>query len=223
MARGLIPAQIGKQHWDQARQAAQFEASQGWQFTRQHGVPLWVGEFGSVYNGPAGEIPDRLRALDDQLGVFNETGAHWTTWTYKDAGVMGWVHLDPECEYLQRLQHVQRAKRELDTDFWLTWSGRTPAKALASQLAGLVLETIEDPDLDAEDNETYLRQASLANYVGELMQPAYAKCFRGLSESALDEVLQSFRFENCVQRRDLLAVVQRRLTEPPAGKQPAAQ
>jgi endoglucanase len=149
--------------------------------------------------------------MDDQLAVFNDAGVHWTTWTYKDAGVMGWVTLDPECEYLQRLRAVLAAKRELDTDFWLMWSGRTPAKDMVTGLARLVLDTIPDEDLDFEDNQTYLRQASLANYVGELMQPAYAKCFRGLSESRLDEILQSFRLENCLVRQDLTAVVRRHL------------
>ena len=43
-------------------------------------MPLWVGEFGSVYNGPAGEAPGRLVALADQLEVFNAFGAHRTTW-----------------------------------------------------------------------------------------------------------------------------------------------
>ena len=59
-------------------------------------MPHWVGEFGAVYNGPAREIPDRLRALDDQIDVMEEFGAHWTIWTYKDVGVMGLVTLDPE-------------------------------------------------------------------------------------------------------------------------------
>jgi len=88
---------------------------------KKHNVPIWVGEFGSVYNGVATEIPDRLRALDDQLDVFEEAGAHWTTWTYKDVGVMGWVALDPECEYLQRIARIERAKLILDTDFWMQW------------------------------------------------------------------------------------------------------
>jgi endoglucanase len=64
---------------------------------------LWVGEFGSAYNGPPDEVPDRLRAMDDQIGIFERHGAHWTTWTYKDVGVMGLAVLDPESEYLQRV------------------------------------------------------------------------------------------------------------------------
>jgi aryl-phospho-beta-D-glucosidase BglC (GH1 family) len=215
---GPYPGQFGSAWWDKDKQAGHLRNSEGWQFTQAHGAPLWAGEFGSVYNGPAEEIPDRLRAMDDQLAVFNEAGLHWTTWTYKDAGVMGWVTLNPEGEYLQRLRHVLDAKRELDTDFWLMWSGRTPAKDMVNGLTRLVLDTIPDEDLDYEDNQTYLRQASLANYVGELMQPAYAKCFRGLSESRLDEILQSFRLENCVVRHDLAAILRRRLPLDPLAQ-----
>jgi endoglucanase len=208
---GPYPGSFSGQQWDKARQRTHLHNSEGWQFTQTHGAPLWSGEFGSVYNGPAAEVPDRLRALDDQLSVFNEAGVHWTTWTYKDAGVMGWVSLNPQCAYLQRLAHLLSAKRELDTDFWMMWSGPTPAKQLMSQVGRLVLDTIGDPDLSAEDNDLYLRQASLANYVGELMQPAYAKVFKGLSDNEIDETLQSFRLENCVPRQGLLSVLTRHL------------
>jgi endoglucanase len=125
--------------------------------------------------------------------------------------VMGWVYLDPECEYLQRLKPVLDAKRALDTDFWIEWSPDTPAKAQIVELSQLVCRTIPDPNLDWRVNNTYLRQASLANYVGELMQPAYAQTFVGLSEVEIDRVLQSFRVENCLVREDLLAVVGRHL------------
>ncbi|MGB8452542.1 MAG: hypothetical protein WCD89_09425 [Anaerocolumna sp.] len=33
------------------RQLSTFLSHEGTKFTRKHNVPLWVGEFGSVYNG----------------------------------------------------------------------------------------------------------------------------------------------------------------------------
>jgi endoglucanase len=213
---GHYPGQIGGERWDAEKQVAVFEAQEGTRFARRHAVPLWVGEFGSVYNGSPAEAPARMAALADQLDVFNAFGAHWTTWTYKDAGVMGWAHLNPECEYLQRLARVTEAKRQLDTDFWIEWLPYTPAKSLVADLSRLVVEAIGDPDLDPKVNEAYLRQASLAGYVGELMQPTYARCFRGLSENDLDRVLSSFRLENCCVRQDMLDVLRPRL---PAGQE----
>jgi hypothetical protein len=204
---GRYPGEIGGEWWDAAHQQDIFEGQEGTQFTRQHGAPLWVGEFGSVYNGPPGEIPDRFRALDDQLAVFNRAGAHWTLWTYKDGGVMGWACLNPESEYAQVLAHVLNAKRLLDTDFWIEWSAYTPAKRQAAGLARLIVDTVADPDLSLPEVETYFRQASLANFAGELLQFPYAKCFRNRTETEIDRILASFRLENCLIRGDMLEVI----------------
>ena len=100
---GPYPGKFDGEMWDLQKQRQVYAAHEGVQFTRQHNVPLWVGEFGSAYNGPAQEIPDRLRAMDDQLAVYDENRIHWTTWTYKDAYVMGWVQLAPDSRYLQAI------------------------------------------------------------------------------------------------------------------------
>ena len=214
---GPYPGMIRGEWWDAARLQQAFDGSEGVLFTRKHQAPLWVGEFGAVYNGPAEEVPDRLRALDDQLALFNRAGAHWTIWTYKDAGVMGWVSLDTECEYLQRLAYVLKAKRLLDTDFWLEWLAPTPAKRQAADLARLITDTIADPDLLLPEVETYLRQASLSDFAGGLLQPAYAKCFLDLTEPEIDRILQSFRLENCCIHAGLTGVIQRHLPNTLAG------
>jgi len=110
---------VGGKYWDKEVQRQEFKNHQGTKFAEKYHVPLWVGEFGSVYNGPANEIPDRLRAIDDQIGIFEEFGAHWTTWTYKDVGVMGLVTLDPESEYMQRIAPIIKLKHALNTDDWM--------------------------------------------------------------------------------------------------------
>ncbi len=209
---GPYPGEIRGEWWDSGRQQKSFNDQEGTIFTRQHGVPLLVGEFGAVYDVTIQEIPDRLRALDDQLAIFNHANTHWTIWTYKDTGVMGWVSLDPDCEYLQLLAHVLESKRSLDTDFWIEWSAPTAAKRQAADLARLIAETIADPDLLLPEVEIYFRQASLANFVGELLQPAFAKCFLDRSEAEIDRILQSFRLENCQIHHDLVGVIQSHLT-----------
>jgi endoglucanase len=208
---GRYPGRIQNEWWDSSILQQTFEEREGTVFTRQKGVPLYVGEFGTVYNGPVDEIPDRLRALDDQLSIFDHNDTHWTIWTYKDIGIMGWASLDPDCEYLQRIAHVLKAKRLLDTDFWMEWSAPTPAKRRAAALARLIVDTIADPDLHVSEVEIYFRQASLSNFVGELLQPAYAKCFRDLSENEIDQTLQSFRLENCNIHYDLISTIQRHM------------
>jgi aryl-phospho-beta-D-glucosidase BglC (GH1 family) len=215
---GLYPGEIRGEWWDATTQEKSFNEQEGTVFTCKHGVPMFVGEFGAVYDVPAEEIPSRLRALDDQLAIFNRANAHWTFWTYKDAGVMGWVSLDPDCEYLQLLDHVLEAKRQLDTDFWIEWSAPTPAKRQATDLARWIANTIADPDLLLPEVELYFRQASLANFVGELLQPAFAKCFLNRSEAEIDRILQSFRLENCQVHHNLVGVIQNHLSSTVAHK-----
>lgn len=211
---GPYPGKIRGELWDREKQVAVFLAQEGTQFTQKHNVPLWVGEFGSVYNGPAEEIPDRLRALDDQIDVFEEYGAHWTTWTYKDVGVMGWAMLKPDSPYIRTIASILEAKRQLGTDFWMGWLPSTPAKEMIRGLARLTEKVIEDPDIDPVANERYMTQATLAGYVGGLMQPAYAKCFKDMTDEQLDDVLKSFALENCDINQGLIEVVSKHMSRP---------
>jgi hypothetical protein len=152
--------------------------------------------------------------MADQLHVFDAAGAHWTTWTYKDVGVMGIVELDPECEYLARIAHILKAKRELASDFWMRWLPGTRATQLIGELARHAEQTIGDPDIDAVANARYLGQAALAGYVATLMQPAFARCFSGLSETQIDSMLQSFAFANCKPHAELVDVLRQRMAAP---------
>ena len=95
--------QNGSQVWDLQKQERFFLDADGTKFTQQNNVPLWVGEFGSVFNGPSDESGDRLRALDDQIGIFESHETHWTTWNYKDVGVMGMLTLSPSSPYMERI------------------------------------------------------------------------------------------------------------------------
>jgi endoglucanase len=208
---GAYPGELGGRRWDAAAQDEIFLATEGVRFSKAHDVPLWVGEFGSVFNGPPGEAPDRLRALDDQLGAFDRFGAHWTTWTYKDVGVMGWVTLDPESPYMRLVAGELEAKRLLDTDQWMGWLPDTPAKKAIRELAALVERTIGDGDIEADADYAYLKQAALSGYVGGLMEPSYAKLFKGLGEERLDELASSFAFESCVVNEGLVGIVKKHM------------
>ncbi len=210
---GRYPGELRGAHWDYVKQEQDFLDHQGTQYTQHYGVPLWVGEFGTAYNGPEDEVEDRMRALDDQLAVFNAHGAHWTTWTYKDIGVMGWVKLNPQSDYMRIIQPILEAKRKLHTDFWMGWLPTTPADELVERLAQVAEHTLADPDINHHANVGYLSQATLAGYIGGLMQPAYAKLFQGMSEGQIDRVLQAFAFKNCQVHPQLTKVIKARLKE----------
>jgi hypothetical protein len=167
---------------------------------QQFNVPLWVGEFGA--NGDCG--------LDDQLSVFEEYGVHWTIWTYKDIGVMGFVNVNREAKYNQILAPVLQAKRELGVDSWL--SVDLPGTVIGGairELADTILKTIGDEEIDPASNRRYLAQTALGGYTANLMQPVYAKHLKGLSESELDQVVESFALRNCQPRQDILAVLKK--------------
>ena len=197
-----------------ARQERFFLDAEGTQFTRQHNVPLWVGEFGSVFNGPSDENPDRLGALDDQIGVFERNEAHWTTWNYKDVGVMGMLTLDPTSPYMERIKDLLRKKRALGTDDWMRWLPPTPLKDATAQLADQIFQVVSDPQLDPRLNVRSLSQSVLCFYTGTLMQPLYASLFKGLSETELDHILSSFSARQCVPNQSLKRVLNKYMAMP---------
>jgi endoglucanase len=213
---GPYPGRIAGEWWDLDKQRQVFLSHPGTRFCQEHHVPLWVGEFGAAYNGPADETPDRLRALDDQLGIFNQYGAHWTMWTYKDIHVMGWVRLKPQSEYVRAIHAILHAKQTLATDFWMGWIAPTPAKQKVFELADLVETVLEDETISREANRRYLAQAALSGYAAGLMQPTYASAFQGMTAADIERVMGSFTLVNCQPHDGLVEVVKRRMAESAA-------
>jgi endoglucanase len=214
-AAGFGPGPYPSAEWNRERQVEVLMEQQGSRFAQRHNVPLWVGEFGAMFNGPPAETPDRVRAMDDQIDVFEEYGAHWTIWTYKDIGTMGAMLVPPDAPYVQAIDTSLKAKHELALDmFWMPQTRQTRTREMIVELARHLTEQIDDPDIDPAPNTRYLAQAALAGYASSLAQPAYAKCFEGMSEDELERVLQSFAFENCRPNRPLIDVLTRHMTRP---------
>ncbi len=209
---GMYPGTIQGERWDMQKQREVFLSHQGTLFTQRHRFPLWVGEFGCVSNGPADERVSRLAALSDQLSVIEDSGAHWTIWTYKDLGVMGWVELDPSSEYAQLTAAIRKTKEQLGTDFWMHWLPRTPVvKDSVRELAKEVARVVGSDRNDVSTSELFLSQAALDIFVGSLIQPNFAQLFKDMNDAAIDRVLQSFAFGSCRLRQDLIGVLRRYL------------
>jgi endoglucanase len=205
---GKYPGKFGGKTWNKKHQADVFNAGEATIYTQQNQVPLWVGEFGSLYTGSVADSAYRLRALDEQIAVFEEHAAHWTIWTYKDIGVMGVVTVDPESEYTRLIRPILRAKHLLGADSWLDRpGGKTPVHKAVERLAGIAERTIGDPEIDHPSNRRYIAQALQAGFFASLMQPAFAKRFKGLSESQIDGVMQSFALRNCKVQKGLVEVM----------------
>lgn len=205
---GKYPGSFDGKTWNKRRQADTFRKLQGTRFAEENRAPLWVGEFGAVLTGGASDAPHRLRSLEDQISIFEDHRVHWTIWTYKDVGVMGLMQVDPRSEYMDLMRPVLRAKKTLGTDGWLEKGPpKTDLQKSVNRLALTAERAIRDPDIDHPSNRLFLGQALQAGYFAGLMQPAFAKRFKGLSESRIDGVMQSFAFRNCRVRKDLAEVL----------------
>ena len=208
---GSYPGTYQGVYWDRNKQEENFLNHEGTCYARANNVPLWVGEFGSVYNGPTPEKADRLQALDDQIDVFGKHRVHWTTWTYKDVGIMGWVTLHPETEYMRTIRPSLQAKYDLYSDFWMRWLPLTPVAQEVEKLADKIENTVAGFQVDRVANRTYLMQHTLSGYIGNFLQPYFAQCFQGMTENEIDRVLQSFAFKNCRINEGLVSVLKKHL------------
>ena len=219
---GAYPGMHREGYWDRRKLEEAFLEHEGTRFTRQVGAPLWVGEFGSVFNGPPGDRPDRLRGLDDQIGIFEQHGAHWTTWTYKDLGVMGWVNLDPDSPYMRLVKPVLEAKLEFLSDSWMYWLPSTPSKELLGDLAGLFVERFEQEGLNQKHIHGRLVRMALTETLGSMMQPLFACKFKDMSDNEIDDVFQSFRLERCKPNADLVGIVTKHMKQEAFSDQSSA-
>src|SRR3984957_14022540 len=201
----------GSEQWDLKKQEQFFLDAEGTKFTQQDNVPLWIGEFGSVLNGPPEEAAHSLRALDDQLSIFERHGAHWSTWNYKYIGVMGMLTLNPESPYMERIKEILRKKRGLGTDDLMRWLPATPVKDSTAQLAEQIRQVVNDPEINPLLNAKSVSQALLCFYAGTLMQPMFASLFKGLSETELDHILSSFSARQCIPNEGLVDVLNKHM------------
>jgi hypothetical protein len=147
--------------------------------------------------------------MDDQIGIFERHGAHWTTWTYKDVGVMGLVVLDPESEYRQRVGDFIGRKEQLGTDDWMAWMPPTPVKQETARLAQQIYDVIGDESITKDYSKTCFSSAVLCFYTSALMQRTYANLFKGLSEPQIDHVLSSFSLKKCKVNDGLANIVKK--------------
>jgi hypothetical protein len=111
---------------------------------------------------------------------------------------------------MQVLAPVLKAKRELGVDNWL--SAGLPGTIVGGtirKLAGLIEKAIGDAEINSAANQRYLAQTAIGMYAASMMQPAYAKCFKGFSEMELDLLAQSFAFKNCHPQQEIMKVLRK--------------
>lgn len=78
-------------------------------------------------------------------------------------------------------------------------------------LARTVTETLDDPQVEVKQVRHFLTRTALAGYVATLMEPTWAKRFKGMSENEIDRVMQSFALANCKPHEPLLDMLQKHM------------
>lgn len=209
---GAYPGYYNGYYWDKKKQEAVFLNHEGTKFARKHNVPLWVGEFGSQYHGYKEEIPYRLKSMEEQLEIYNSYGIHWTTWTYKDPGIMGWVFLHPESEYMNIIRPVQEQKRILGAEnFVADYAGVAEGRRKSKVLSDYILDVIGETRLDGDSSAYVMNYGVLNGYAGAMLQTAYCKRFIGYSEDDLERIAESFTLKNCIKNTGYIDILKKKL------------
>jgi hypothetical protein len=201
------PSAMDGQYWDKKQIEKQFIETQGYRASKRLEVPLLVGEFGFNNHHASGKTGAQIDAFADQMAVYNENDTHWTFWTYKDLGSMGWLQLDPESDYIRTIAPVLAAKEVLRPDFgWLSGYEGAVARHIEG-LSDLIVSFV--PNLDKSANLRYFSQSAMSTYTADLLQLTFVKQFVDKSEKEIDQLLKSFRLQDCIQNKKLNGLVEK--------------
>ncbi|KAH8105386.1 glycoside hydrolase [Cristinia sonorae] len=184
----------------------------------QRGLCVWNGEWGPVYarktyDGDAtDEINERrYNVLKDQLELYHQDRLSWSIWLYKDIGFQGMVYVAPTTPYMELFSSFLQKKFRLAVDSW-----GADDKAVKYAFNPIV-DHIKEIVPNEEDRRLYpfpvwsveerVARLSRNQLLSEFLVMEWADHFKGKSEQELDELAQSFKFENCLERDGLNKVL----------------
>jgi aryl-phospho-beta-D-glucosidase BglC (GH1 family) len=171
------------------------------EFQRRTDTPLWVGEFGPVYTGEPGRDDMRYQIVTDQLEIYREYGAGWSIWTYKDVGLQGLVHADPDGAYRRRFRALIDKKARLGVDEWGSTGDELAAvlEPLHALIANEFPLWLADPANARRATDDIVRDILVA----PALLAEYAQHFDGLTDDELVALADSFAFDRCLKRTRL--------------------
>jgi endoglucanase len=167
-------------------------------FMRNLGLPIWIGEFGPLYNGTPQQAEERYQLLHDQLDIYRDYSASWALWLYKDIGLQGVVFAAADSPYMSLLTDFLAKKKRLGADSW----GGTDEQIrdVVEPLEALLAR--EFPDFDPYPWGPQKWAARLLRHIliSEALIPEFAERFRGITPHEARELARSFRWEACTRR-----------------------
>jgi hypothetical protein len=187
------------------------------EFMRQHGTPIWNGEFGPVYADPRLDADadaineERYNLLGEQLRIYDKYQIHWHIWLYKDIGLQGMIHTKPNSKWNTTIQPFLEKKNQ----FWLDSWGRRPSPGPEAALKPLV-EWIDQVSPTAKatypttwNTERHLLRTVFQTFLAASFEDEFAGLFKGMDEGELEALARSFHFDECGKRKGLNDILQR--------------
>jgi aryl-phospho-beta-D-glucosidase BglC (GH1 family) len=201
---GPYPGETNGEYFD--KETLEDEFTRGSQFMIEHQVPVWVGEFGPVYTGDPANDAMRYHLLRDQLEIYDYYQANWAIWTYKDIGLQGVVYTAPDSPWMRLTQPFLEKKARLGAD---AWGGRDDQiRQVMAPVEELLAKEFSNFNPGPFGQLWYARRLVRHILISEALLPEFGELFRDLDENQIDALMQSFAFENCLQRQPLAELLQ---------------
>jgi endoglucanase len=170
-------------------------------FARDTGTPIYVGEFGPIYTGDPATDATRRRILDDQLEIYRRHGAGFAIWPYKDLGRQGLTGVRPDSPYGRLVADFVAKKIRLGVDQW----GSTGEEShdVTQPVQDLVAREFPGFEPYPWGRFDWVRTLLLNVTLAQAMAHEYAELFRGLDDTELVALADSFAFGACAVRESL--------------------
>jgi hypothetical protein len=184
-------------------------------YMRETGTPIWVGEFGPLYLGKPEADAMRYQVLRDQLEIYNRYQASWAIWTFKDIGMQGVVYVSPDSKWMQLIRPILEKKARLGVDSW--GSLDTHIRYIMQPIEETFAREFPNYNPFPFGANRMIQRLVRHILLAEPMLQEFGALFKGMSNSEIDEVLQSFQFKQCVQRTELAKILAEYATSPAAN------
>jgi aryl-phospho-beta-D-glucosidase BglC (GH1 family) len=175
------------------------------EYMLKHKTHIWVGEFGPVYTGRPDADAMRYAVLRDQLDIYRHYQTSWAIWLYKDIGLQAVVYVDPASPWMKRLRPLLEKKARLGADAW--GSTDTHIRHVMEPLEKLFAAEFPDYNPFPFGVRWQIKRLVRHMLIAEALLPEFGDLFAGMTETQIDEVMQSFRFDKCVQRTELANIL----------------
>ena len=183
------------------------------EFMRSTGTPIWIGEFGPVFTGDPERDEQRYQLLADQLDIYQQYGAGWSIWAYKDVGGEGLVSAAPDSPWRERIRDVMAKKARLGVDHW--GSLDTEIRHIMTPIEETFAKEYPDFDPFPFGQLSWISTLVRNILLAEPMVDDFGRCFADVTRAeTARELADSFRLENCVVRERLAAVLSASARQP---------